>query len=223
VVSEALTNALKHAEAGEVRVEVRLLGQRLLVAVRDDGCGGADRNQGTGIAGLADRVSALGGSLRVDSPPGAGTRLEATITLAPCATAREPFLEFGHGDDGGLGERLLDMVLDGRKTVSVALAREWDLEGGPPRPGQRIPVLDATGTKRACVEVVRVTVVPFGDVDDDVVAASEAGVGTAEEWRAMQRVFYDGCRDEVALLLGEPGWRLTDDEPMVVTWFTRVE
>ena len=39
----------------------------------------------------------------------------------------------------------------------------------------------------------------------------------------MQRAFYEGCRDEVALLLGEPGWHLTDDEPMVVTWFTRVE
>ena len=46
---------------------------------------------------------------------------------------------------------------------------------------------------------------------------------TAEEWRAEQRAFYDSCRDEVALLLGEPGWRLTDYEPMVVTWFTRVE
>jgi hypothetical protein len=45
----------------------------------------------------------------------------------------------------------------------------------------------------------------------------------AEDWRASQRAFYEACREEVALLLGEPGWRLTDDEPMVVTWFTRVE
>jgi signal transduction histidine kinase/uncharacterized protein YhfF len=223
LVSEGLTNALKHAAASEVRVEVRLLGQRLLVAVRDDGRGGADASAGSGLAGLADRVAALGGTLRVDSPSGEGTRLEAAITLAPWRTAREPFLEFGHGDDGGLGERLLQLVLDGRKTVSVALAREWDLEGGPPRPGQRIPVLDSSGARRATVEVVRVTVVPFADVDDDVIAASEAGVESAEQWRALQRVFYDGCRDEVALLLGEPGWRLTEDEPMVVTWFTRVE
>jgi uncharacterized protein YhfF len=222
-VSEALTNALKHANASEVRVEVRLLGQKLLVAIRDDGRGGADVDGGSGLAGLADRVAALGGTLRVESPPGEGTRLEASITLAPWRTAREPFLEFGHGDDGGLGDRLLQMVLEGRKTVSVALAREWDLEGGPPRPGQRIPVLDASGARRATVEVDRVTVVPFADVDDHAISASEAGVASAEEWRALQRVFYDGVRDEVALLLGEPGWRLTDDEPMVVTWFTRVE
>ena len=115
------------------------------------------------------------------------------------------------------------MVLDGRKTVSVALAREWDLEGGPPRPGQRIPVLDASGTRRAMVEIVRVTVVSFADVDSDVVEASQAGVATVGEWHALQRSFYESCRDEVALLLGEPGWHLTDDEPMVVTWFTRVE
>jgi uncharacterized protein YhfF len=224
MVSEALTNALKHAEASEVRVEVRLLGQRLLVAVSDDGCGGAEPGPGGGLAGLADRVNAVGGTLRVESPHGRGTRLEASITLAPWRTAREPFLEFGHQDDGGLGERLLEMVLDGRKTVTLALAREWDLEGGPPRPGQRVPVLDAAGTKRATVEVVRVTVVPFGDVDYDTLAASHVGEwGSADEWRATQRAFYDSCRDEVALLLGEPGWRLADDEPMVVTWFTRVE
>jgi signal transduction histidine kinase/uncharacterized protein YhfF len=223
LVSEALTNALKHADATEVRAEVRLLGQRLLVAVYDDGRGGAEESAGSGLAGLADRVPAVGGTLRIESPPGAGTRLEATITLAPWRTAREPFLEFGHGEDGGLGDSLLAMVLDGRKTVSVALAREWDLEGGPPRPGQRIPVLDASGARRAIVEVVRVTVVPFADVDSDVVEASQAGVPTVQQWHAMQREFYEGCRDEVALLLGEPGWRLTDDEPMVVTWFTRVE
>ena len=137
---------------------------------------------------------------------------------------REPFLEFGHERDGGLGERLLQMVLDGRKTVTLALAREWDLEGGPPRPGARIPVLDASGVKRALVEVERVTVVPFIDVEHDALVAAQEGMWeTPEEWRAEQRAFYESCRDEVALLLGEPGWRLTDDEPMVVTWFTRVE
>jgi hypothetical protein len=67
-------------------------------------------------------------------------------------------------------------------------------------------------------------VVPFADVEHDALVASHVGeFQDAEEWRASQRAFYDACREEVALLLGEPGWRLTDDEPMVVTWFTRVE
>ena len=156
------------------------------------------------------------------SPPSAG-RCASRARPGRARAWRPPFLEFGHGDDGGLGDTLLAMVLDGRKTVSVALAREWDLEGGPPRPGQRIPVLDASGTRRAMVEIVRVTVVSFADVDSDGVEASQAGVATVGEWHALQRSFYESCRDEVALLLGEPGWHLTDDEPMVVTWFTRVE
>jgi hypothetical protein len=46
-----------------------------------------------------------------------------------------------------------------------------------------------------------------------------AGGLTLEQWLASQREFYAGCRDELALLLGEPGWRLTDAEPMVVTSF----
>jgi signal transduction histidine kinase len=79
LVSEAITNALKHAGASEVRVEVRLLGQRLLAAVRDDGCGGATTSPGGGLAGLVDRVTAVGGTFDVDSPVGAGTRIRATI------------------------------------------------------------------------------------------------------------------------------------------------
>jgi hypothetical protein len=42
------------------------------------------------------------------------------------------------------------------------------------------------------------------------------------EWRARHRAFYDGCRDEVAFLIGEPGWRLTEEEPMVVLFYRYV-
>ena len=60
---------------------------------------------------------------------------------------------------------------------------------------------------------------PFGQITPDVVNAESAGTSTLAEWSADQRSFYDGCRDETAVLLGEPGWRLTDDEPMTIVWF----
>jgi|HubBroStandDraft_1064217.scaffolds.fasta_scaffold02057_3 signal transduction histidine kinase len=81
VVSEALANVAKHAMADGAQVAIyRRLG-RLVVEVSDDGAGGARAEFGSGLRGLADRVASVGGVLRVDSPPGGGTRLEADI---PC-------------------------------------------------------------------------------------------------------------------------------------------
>jgi signal transduction histidine kinase len=81
VVAEALTNAAKHSRASAVSVEVEVAGDVLLVAVRDDGAGGADFSRGTGLAGLKDRVEALGGRIFLDSPRGAGTSLRAELPL----------------------------------------------------------------------------------------------------------------------------------------------
>src|SRR5512132_936631 len=198
LVSEALSNALKHAQATEVRADVRLRGGRVVAEVVDDGAGGASAEGGSGLAGLTDRLAALDGTLRVHSPAGGGTQLEATIPLEPYR--REPVLEFGFEGDDGLGERLIGLILDRRKTATVALAREWELEGGAPRIGQRLPVLDARGHRRATVEVTQVMVVPFAVIDDDVVAAELAGVSSAEDWRATQREFYETRREETAVL-----------------------
>ena len=63
------------------------------------------------------------------------------------------------------------------------------------------------------------TVVPFAEIGPDLVDAEATGAGSHEEWAEAQRAMYDGCRDELAVLLEEPGWRLTDEEPMVVAWF----
>ena len=82
VGAEALTNAVKHAEATHVRVVVRREQDSALVTVIDDGLGGA-RADGRGLRGLADRVDATGGRLRVVSPPGAGTRIEARVPISP--------------------------------------------------------------------------------------------------------------------------------------------
>ncbi|MDQ4067901.1 MAG: CHASE3 domain-containing protein [Actinomycetota bacterium] len=81
VVSEALTNAAKHARASVVEVCVEDRGDLLRVSVADDGIGGADPNRGSGLVGLRDRVEALGGRLDVTSAPGRGTSLEVTIPV----------------------------------------------------------------------------------------------------------------------------------------------
>ena len=81
VVSEALTNVAKHAGAGSASVEVVRRRGDLVVEVVDDGAGGADSESGTGLRGLADRVEALGGRLRVWTPRGGGTRVRAEL---PC-------------------------------------------------------------------------------------------------------------------------------------------
>jgi signal transduction histidine kinase len=81
VVSEALTNATKHAQASVVRVAVNQRSDSLHVSIRDDGAGGADPARGSGLTGLRDRAEALGGSLEVSSPPGAGTLMVARLPL----------------------------------------------------------------------------------------------------------------------------------------------
>ena len=81
VVAEALTNAAKHARASEVNVQARLTDKTVDLLVADDGIGGADSGKGSGLIGLKDRIEALGGNLRVASPPGGGTTLNITIPL----------------------------------------------------------------------------------------------------------------------------------------------
>jgi signal transduction histidine kinase len=82
LISEALTNVTKYAQAGVVRVRVTAGDDRVLVEVSDDGVGGADPAAGSGLRGLADRVEALGGTLEITSPAGHGTTLRAEIPRA---------------------------------------------------------------------------------------------------------------------------------------------
>jgi PAS domain S-box-containing protein len=79
VASEALTNVAKYAQANEVVVAVTRENGRVSISIADDGVGGADPTLGSGLRGLADRVEALGGSLRVTSAPGKGTVVEAEL------------------------------------------------------------------------------------------------------------------------------------------------
>src|SRR5918996_2722600 len=81
VVSEALANAVKHAQASRIDISLAPRNGRLLLSIRDDGIGGADPTRGSGLVGLADRVEALGGSISVESGPGDGTEITAELPL----------------------------------------------------------------------------------------------------------------------------------------------
>jgi signal transduction histidine kinase len=82
VVSEALTNVAKYAAAGRASVEVVKRNGQLTVEMSDDGVGGADMGRGTGLRGLSDRLAAIEGRLQVDSEPGRGTTLRASIPIS---------------------------------------------------------------------------------------------------------------------------------------------
>jgi signal transduction histidine kinase len=87
VVCESLANTGKHARATAAEIEVQVVRGTLVVQVTDDGVGGADPRRGSGLRGLADRVEALDGRLRISTPPSGGTRVRAEI---PCTPARSP-------------------------------------------------------------------------------------------------------------------------------------
>ena len=82
VCAEALANVAKHAGSSRAMIKLRDERGSVSVAIMDDGVGGADPSQGSGLRGLADRVEALGGQLAVESPQAEGTRLVAEIDVA---------------------------------------------------------------------------------------------------------------------------------------------
>jgi PAS domain S-box-containing protein len=81
LASEALANAAKHADPSCATVSVHRQTDTVLLDVADDGRGGADLSDGSGLRGLVDRMETLGGTLQIESPPGAGTRLLARLPL----------------------------------------------------------------------------------------------------------------------------------------------
>jgi len=83
LVCETLANVGKYAEASSVTVDVNRSNGSVVVQVVDDGVGGADTERGTGLRGVADRIEALDGRVRVWSPAGGGTRIQAEIPCAP--------------------------------------------------------------------------------------------------------------------------------------------
>jgi signal transduction histidine kinase len=81
VASEALANATKHAQASGIELSLTPRTGSVLLSITDDGVGGADPARGSGLAGLTDRVEALGGSIHFRSRPGDGTQITAELPL----------------------------------------------------------------------------------------------------------------------------------------------
>ena len=90
VASEALANSAKHAQASHLEVSLATHNGNLVLAIRDDGVGGADASRGSGLVGLQDRVEALGGTIGIDSPPGGGTSIIVTLPLDADSTGAKP-------------------------------------------------------------------------------------------------------------------------------------
>jgi signal transduction histidine kinase len=83
IACEALANIAKYAQATRARMRLSCSDGVAVLEIADDGIGGADASAGSGLRGLADRVAALDGTLRITSPPGAGTIVTAEIPYAP--------------------------------------------------------------------------------------------------------------------------------------------
>ena len=83
IVNEALTNVAHHASATRANISIARAGDRLVVEIRDNGKGGADPTGGTGLAGMRERVTALGGNMYVISPPGGPTTISVEL---PCGS-----------------------------------------------------------------------------------------------------------------------------------------
>jgi signal transduction histidine kinase len=81
VVAEAITNATRHAHASGLDIDLVINGSDLVLSIRDDGVGGANTRNGSGLIGLIDRVEALGGHMQIASPPGGGTALHVAIPI----------------------------------------------------------------------------------------------------------------------------------------------
>jgi signal transduction histidine kinase len=90
IVSEALTNAAKHARAASVTVAIVEVDDALCVRVSDNGIGGADFTGGSGLIGLRDRVEALGGRIRLQSAPGSGTSLSVLLPISGSVAGGAP-------------------------------------------------------------------------------------------------------------------------------------
>lgn len=127
------------------------------------------------------------------------------------------------GEPGPMRDRLVESVLAGRKTATSWLRVFYEMEGLPlPRAGDRFRLIDSSAAPVGVVETVRADVVRFADVQDDVARAEGQGFASHDDWRAVHFAYWDRFRDNVRAYLGNPGWSIDDDTPVVVEHFRHV-
>lgn len=133
-----------------------------------------------------------------------------------------PTLTFGYPGDGGLGDRLIALVLAGTKTATSSLAVEF-LSGEPlPRVGQRLRLTDHEGRAHGVVETTKVRIIPLDVVGPDVAEAEGEGYRDVPDWRARHERFWAEVAHLTREESGDPDWVLRDAEPVVVHWFRLV-
>jgi signal transduction histidine kinase len=136
LVSESLANVGKHAEATQATVAVTVVGEEVEVVVKDDGVGGADLGNGSGLQGLEDRVGALDGCVDIDSPAGGGTTVMATIPLnapegGPLTPERPALTDDQLRAVAERRRRGLRYRLIALGTVAFVILAIWGLTGAP--------------------------------------------------------------------------------------------
>ena len=128
-------------------------------------------------------------------------------------------LSFGYPGDGGLGDRLLEAVLAGRKRATSSLAVEYRSGEPLPRVGERLTLVDHDGKEFGTIETTAVRVIPLDEVGDDVAEAEGEGYRDASDWRRGHERFWEAALDLIRADAGDPDWVLRDAEPVVVHWF----
>ncbi len=128
--------------------------------------------------------------------------------------------EFGF--PGELRDRLVEAILDGRKTATAGLLLEYQLESEPlPSPGDRSIVVDSAGRPVAVIETTAVRVVPAGEVELPFARDEGEGFESVADWRAAHERFWESA--EMREVLGRPDFRVTDETLVVMEWFRLVE
>ena len=139
----------------------------------------------------------------------------------PVATAGD-VLRFGYPGDDGLGDRLVEAVLQGHKTATSSLAVEYLSGDRLPRVGNRMDLVDSSGLVRGSIETVGVTITPMDLVGDDVARAEGENFADASEWRREHIAYWTDVTELVRADSGDPHWQLRDCEPVVVHHFRLV-